>query len=314
MPLPAHLPLKADARQAFEDWLGWLTQERRAAKNSVLAYERDAAAFLDFAGKHFGGTVGRKQLAEFALRDFRAWLAKLAAAGLTAASRARAVAAVRGFYRWADRQGILHNEAIGQLRLPKLPRCLPRPLSEDNIAALASATEVQAGEAWLVLRDQALFTLLYGAGLRLGEALALNHGDLAQTERIMVRGKGNKQRVVPLLPAVQASLTDYLASKPHAGNMTAPVFIGVRGKRLNPGVAERQMRQLRGMAGLPETATPHALRHSFATHLLNDGADLRTLQELLGHASLSSTQLYTQLSPTQLTKIYAKAHPRAHKT
>ncbi len=312
MPLPTHLPLKADARQAMEDWLGWLSAERRAAKNSVLAYERDATRFVGFAHQHLGGQIGCKQLAQFALRDFRAWLAQLAADGLTAASRARAVAAMRGFYRWADQQGIFHNEAVGQLRLPKLPRRLPRPLSENDIESLTTVADAQPMEPWLAARDRALFTLLYGAGLRLGEALALNHGDLSQADRITVRGKGNKQRIVPLLPAVQAALDAYLSNTPQTGN-NVPVFIGARGKRLNPGVAERQMRQLRNLAGLPETATPHALRHSFATHLLNDGADLRTLQELLGHASLSSTQLYTQLSPTQLTKIYSKAHPRAHK-
>ncbi len=314
MSLPAHLPLKVDARDAFENWLRWLKEERRAANNSVLAYERDAATFVTFAHRHLSGEIGCKQLAQFALRDFRAWLAHLAVEGLTAASRARAVSAIRGFYRWTDRQGILHNKEIALLRLPKLARRLPRPLSEDSIASLASASDVQSGQTWLALRDQALYTLLYGAGLRLGEALALNHCDLAHTERITVRGKGNKQRVVPMLPAVWEAITVYLASKPTATNNGAPIFIGARGKRLNPGVAERQMRQLRGLAGLPDSATPHALRHSFATHLLNDGADLRTLQELLGHASLSSTQLYTQVSTTHLTKIYAKAHPRAQKS
>lgn len=313
MTLPAHLPLKADARHAIEDWLGWLSEERRAAKNSVLAYERDMVAFIDFAHQHIARQVGCQHFAQFSLRDFRAWLAHLAAVGLTAASRARAVAAIRGFYRWADRRGIFHNESIGHLRLPKIPRRLPRPLSEENIAALTSAAETQATDAWLALRDQALFTLLYGAGLRLGEALALNRSDLTQADRLVVRGKGNKQRVVPLLPAVQAGLVAYLSATTQK-NANEPIFIGVRGKRLNPGVAERQMRLLRSSAGLPESATPHALRHSFATHLLNDGADLRTLQELLGHASLSSTQLYTQLSATQLTKIYTKAHPRAQKS
>lgn len=309
----ALLPFAPDAQKALQDWLRWLAQERRAARHTVAAYQRDIAAFAVFAADHKGSAAGLKQLAGFALQDFRAWLAWLASRGLTAASRARAVAALRGWFRWLDRNGLLHNEAVLRLRLPKTERRLPRPLSADEAKAMTETTDLAERAPWLMARDQALFTLLYGAGLRLGEALALNHGDIGRGDRLTVLGKGGKQRVVPLLPQVQKALQAYAALKPFAAVAANPFFVGLRGKRLNPGVAEREMRQARRSLGLAETATPHALRHSFATHLLADGADLRTLQELLGHASLSTTQLYTKVTPQQMLQVYEQAHPRARK-
>lgn len=188
---------------------------------------------------------------------------------------------------------------------------MPRPVTADEAEALTDAAAIQDMEPWLAARDEALLLLLYGAGLRLGEALSLDHRDLEATERLVVRGKGNKERVVPVLPVVREAIMAYIKTKPYAVAPDTPVFIGARGKRLNPGVAERQMRQLRQQLGLPDTATPHALRHSFATHLLAGGADLRTLQELLGHASLSTTQVYTKIEHTQLDRVYMNAHPRA---
>lgn len=307
----ALLPFAPDAQKALLDWLGWLAGEKRAACHTVAAYQRDIAAFAVFAADHTGGAVGLRQLGALTLADFRAWLAWLAARDLTAASRARAVAALRGWFRWLDRSGLLHNEAVLRLRLPKVERRLPRPLDQAQAKAVTQAESSVDHPLWLVARDQALFTLLYGAGLRLGEALALNHADIAQSDRLVVLGKGGKQRLVPLLPQVQQALRAYVTLKPFNGTAAAPLFVGARGKRLNPGVAERAMRQARQLLGLPETATPHALRHSFATHLLVDGADLRTLQELLGHASLSTTQLYTRVSSQQLLEAYQSAHPRA---
>ena len=309
----AHLPLAADARQALRDWLNWLAAERRAAAHTVNAYNRDLAQFIAFAAGHGGGPVALRHLAAMELRDFRAWLAWLANRGLTAASRARAVAALRGWFRWLDRSGLMHNEAVHLLRLPRVQRRLPRPLEVSEAVAIADAAETQDTAPWLAARDHALLLLLYGAGLRLGEALSLNHGDLAGGDRLTVRGKGNKERAVPLLPQIQTAINAYAKIKPFVTDAMAPLFIGARGKRLNPGVAERQMRRLRRQAGLPETATPHALRHSFATHLLAGGADLRALQELLGHASLSTTQLYTHVTMAQLTQTYENAHPRARK-
>ncbi len=309
--LPLHPPLAADANQALAEWVAWLTSERRAATHTVAAYQRDIAQFVVFAAEHGGGDVSINRLSALELSDLRSWLSWLGGRGLTAASRARAVAAVRGWFRWMDRTGRMHNDAINLLRLPKVVRRMPRPVTAVEAGALTDAAAIQDMEPWLAARDAALLLLLYGAGLRLGEALSLNHHDLDAVERLVVRGKGNKERVVPVLPVVREAIMGYVKTKPYAATPDAPVFIGARGKRLNPGVAERQMRQLRHQLGLPDTATPHALRHSFATHLLAGGADLRTLQELLGHASLSTTQVYTKIESTQLEKVYANAHPRA---
>ena len=309
--LALHLPLAADARQSLLEWVEWLTSERRAAAHTVAAYQRDVSQFIVFAAEHCGGDVSINKLSALELSDLRSWLSWLAGRGLTAASRARAVAAVRGWFRWLDRSGRMHNDAINLLRLPKVVRRMPRPISAVEAGALTDAAAIQDLEPWLAARDEALLLLLYGAGLRLGEALSLDHRDLEAVERLVVRGKGNKERVVPVLPIVRDAIMAYIKTKPYAVVPDGPVFVGARGKRLNPGVAERQMRQLRQLLGLPNTATPHALRHSFASHLLADGVDLRTLQELLGHASLSTTQVYTKIEHAQLERVYQNAHPRA---
>jgi integrase/recombinase XerC len=218
---------------------------------------------------------------------------------------------VRNFFRWLDRTGQLHNGAIEFLRLPKLAKRLPRPVSERDADAIVTLAKDAPGEDWIGKRDEALFTLLYGAGLRIGEALGLTHADLAQKERITVTGKGSKQRSVPLLPIVRESLERYLAECPYAAKPSSPIFVGVRGEKLNPAIAQRHLRELRRQLNLPDSVTPHALRHSFATHLLADGADLRSLQELLGHSSLSTTQLYTKIEDEKLMATYRAAHPRA---
>ena len=310
----AHWPLAADAREYLQNWLEWLTAERRMSLHTVTAYCHDVGQLCCFVAQHRGGAVALKTLAELELTEWRSWLAWLAERDLTAASRARAVAAVRAWFRWLEKAGLLHNEAIYLLRLPRVARCLPRPLEEQDALALTAAADSMDAAPWLAARDQALFVLLYGAGLRLGEALALNNCALANTDRLIVRGKGDKERMVPLLPVVQAALETYIRLKPFANEGHAALFVGVRGKRLNPAVAERQVRRLRRELGLAETVTPHALRHSFATHLLANGADLRCLQELLGHASLSTTQLYTQVTPTRLAAAYQAAHPRARRS
>ena len=210
-----------------------------------------------------------------------------------------------------DRSGLMHNPAIDLLKMPKASRRLPRPVSEKEAQDLVSLASNSLEDSWIGLRDEALFTVLYGAGLRLGEALGLTRADVARGDRITVTGKGNKQRNVPLLPIVRATIEKYLAACPYAIEGDKPVFVGARGEKLNPAVAERSLRSLRRQLGLPDTVTPHALRHSFATHLLASGADLRSLQELLGHSSLSTTQLYTKVDIQQLSNVYRAAHPRA---
>ena len=297
-----------DVADALARWLAHLAAERRLSPHTLSNYTRDLTGFLLFVNDHTGGRVALRDLAALTLADFRSWLASLATR-LAAASRARHLAAVRHFFRWLDRQGLIANTALDQLQAPKRRAPLPRAISEGDSAALLTALAEDAPAGPGEARDAALFALLYGTGLRISEALNLNANDVHKRDSLIVTGKGNKQRLVPLLPAVQAILAGYLQAEPRHG--ATPLFTGARGDRLQPGVAQKRLRALRQRLGLPEHLTPHALRHSFATHLLGRGADLRTLQELLGHASLSTTQTYTKLDAGQLLASYAKAHPRA---
>lgn len=305
------LPVTDDVRAAVDAWRDWLGAEKRAAAHTLEAYQSDLQQFFKFMASHKATRLNLAQLSALSLTDFRAWLAALAHENHQASSRARALAGVRNFFRWLDRSGRLHNPAIDLLRAPKTPKRLPRPVSENDAQELVDLARSVPVEDWVGLRDEALFTLLYGAGLRISEALGLRLKDLGQKDRLTVTGKGNKQRSVPLLPIVQESLEKYIEACPYPGEANDPVFVGARGEGLNAGVAQRQMRRLRRDLGLPDTVTPHALRHSFATHLLASGADLRTLQELLGHSSLSTTQLYTRIEAVQLAETYRAAHPRA---
>ncbi len=308
---PIPLPLAADAQNAFARWRVWLRDERRMAAKTLESYSFDLQSFFRFLSLHRGGAIALADLAALEVTDFRAWLAHLAQQDIGAASRARAVAGGRSFFHWLDRSGHLHNGAIDLLTLPKVARRLPRPVAEDQAAALVERAAFEGTESWHGLRDEALFLLLYGAGLRIGEALGLTRGALASGDRISVTGKGNKTRIVPILPILRDAIERYLKACPYALRPSAPLFVGARGARLNPALAQRTLRALRQQLGLPDSVTPHALRHSFATHLLASGADLRSLQELLGHASLSTTQLYTQVDAQQLSLTYRAAHPRA---
>jgi integrase/recombinase XerC len=309
--MPSILPIADDLAKALGLWREWLVAERRASAHTVDSYRLDLQAFLTFIAEYRAARVKLSALANLTLMDFRAWLAHLAHENLQAASRARALAGVRNFFRWLDRTGRLHNEAIDLLRAPKTGRRLPRPVSESDALDIVALSRNVMQEGWVGLRDEALFTLLYGAGLRISEALGLCYRDLNQPNRLTVTGKGNKQRSVPLLPIVRQALDTYKAACPFETSGKSPVFVGVRGEVLNAGVAQRALRCLRRDLGLPDTVTPHALRHSFATHLLAGGADLRSLQELLGHSSLSTTQLYTRIESVQLAATYRASHPRA---
>ncbi len=302
--------------EAAREWRRWLVGERRASPHTLDAYGRDLAAFLDFVTGHLGGRPDLADLAALTAADFRGWLARRAGKEFAPTSTARAVAVVRGFFRHLDRAGLAHNPALAAMRTPKQRHAVPRPLSvEDARAAVAAVGEIGLSP-WIAKRDTALVVLLYGAGLRIGEALALDRRDLPTVGAgddavLVIAGKGGKQRMVPLLPMVRAAIADYLAECPYPLPPAGPLFVGVRGGRLAAGVAQRTFRLLRGFLGLPESATPHSLRHSFATHLLASGGDLRTIQELLGHASLSTTQRYTEVDAEVLVKVYQKAHPRA---
>ena len=311
MPDIGQLPWADDVIEAVAKWQSWLRYEKRASDHTVEAYQFDLHNLFRFLNRHQGRQITILLLSALSLSDFRSWLASNAAEHREAASRARAVAGIRNFFRWLDRTGVMHNNAIELLQLPKIARRLPRPVSESEAIDIMSLAKNVPDENWIGMRDEALFMLLYGAGLRISEALSLTHADLAAEDRLVVTGKGNKERTVPLLPIIKASIERYLSACPYTPKENSTLFLGSRGEKLNPAVAQRNLRQLRRQLNLSDNVTPHALRHSFATHLLASGADLRSLQELLGHSSLSTTQLYTRVDAQQLAKAYKAAHPRA---
>ncbi len=303
--------LKPQTAAALRGYLEWQAVERRASDHTIAAYGRDLAGFMDFMTGHLGAVPALSDLAVLKPIDFRAWLAHRAAEGLARTSTARALSVVRGFFRWAERNDAFTNHAIRSVRTPKVPRGVPKPLSEQDTVEAIETAGAMPGEPWIGARDVALFTLLYGCGLRIAEALSLNRRDLPKGESMTVTGKGGKQRMVPVLPAVREALRAYLALCPFNPGAEGPLFLGARGGRLASRTAQRAMQQVRLALDLPDSATPHALRHSFATHLLAAGGDLRAIQELLGHASLSTTQRYTAVESTRLIAEYRAAHPRA---
>ena len=290
-------------------WLSSLRHERRASPNTLRAYGDDVSRFLGFQRGHLGGNVSESALARLKPADIRAFIAARRSEGLGAGGVQRALAAIRSFYKFLAREGILENTAPRAVRTPRIKRGLPRPLSEAD----AARTIAEAGEhnvEWLAARDTALLTLLYGAGLRVSEALSLKRGDVPLGETLTILGKGRKERVVPVLAVVRDAIDDYAGKIPFTGAPAAPLFLSRRGNAMSPREAQALMQNLRGKLGLTERATPHALRHSFATHLLQGGGDLRSVQELLGHASLSTTQTYTAVDMRQLMETYQAAHPR----
>jgi len=307
---------KDDLARAVEEWRVWLMAERRASKHTTDAYSRDLAAFLSFLTQHNGAEPDLAALGEVRAGDARSYLAHRSAEGLSRTSMARNLSTLRNFFRFLDRKGTVHNPAVNAVKTPRVPRSVPKALSEDDaLAAIREANALQ-DEPWLAARDTALLLLLYGCGLRISEALSLTCADLTGLSSgagatLRIVGKGNKERIVPVLPVVREAMAAYRKICPFAPEPTAPLFVGARGRVLNPGVVQRQVRRLRALLGLPESATPHALRHSFATHLLAKGGDLRTIQELLGHSSLSTTQRYTDVDVTRLNTVYNAAHPRA---
>ena len=303
----------ADVLDAVIVWRRWLTTEKRVSEHTIRAYLTDVTQFLAFLSDHLGQPPSLNDLGNLSLTDFRAYVSRRAMTGAGASSRARGLSGVRNLFRHLDRSGILHNPAIGGLSGPKLPPAMPKPLTtKDTSDVLETATEMSDVD-WIGKRDKALFTLLYGCGLRIAEALSLKCRDLPADDAITVTGKGQKQRLVPVLPAVSDALRDYVAACPYPMRSDDPLFLGARGGRLNPAVAARQMRQIRQLLRLPDTATPHALRHSFATHLLAGGADLRAIQELLGHSSLSSTQHYADVDVEHMLAVHRDTHPRARR-
>ncbi len=300
------------AADAAEDYLRSIAQERRASPLTVSEYGRDLRFFLEFLTNHLGATPTLADIAALRETDLRAWLAAEAGAGRGNRTRARHLSAVRSFFKFLRRRHGVENNAAKVLGSPKTSPPLPRALSPPDARAVAHDIGEASDTAQTQARDTALFTLLYGCGLRIAEALSLNVADAPRAgQPLRVRGKGGKERLVPVLPAVAEAIAAWLRLHPAGADAAAPLFVGVRGDRLNPGVAQRTLRTYRRLAGLPEHATPHALRHSFATHLLAGGADLRAIQDLLGHASLSTTQRYISVDEKGLLDVWRSTHPKA---
>ena len=297
-----------DLAKALGEWQVWLKVEKNVSRHTLRAYTGDIAQFVTFLSHHKARAISIADVSDTTLNEFRAWMSRQTMDGRANASRARTLSGLKNFLSWMDKQGLAHNAAIKTVRTPKMPRKLPRPLHQNQaFSVLAEAT----GGDWIGLRDRALFTLLYGCGLRIDEALSLDVKDLPREGFLIVMGKGRKERQVPVLPLVVRALQDYREACPYEETGSRPLFVGTKnGKRLHQGVAQKSMRDLRRALSLPETATPHALRHSFATHLLQNGANLREIQELLGHASLSTTQRYTDINAEEMMKVYKSAHPR----
>lgn len=293
-------------------WIEWLQDARKMSHYTVTAYERDIQQFLVFQNGHQAKEVSAQDLTNLTIRDFRAWLAYRSQEGYEHRSTARALSVVRSFYRFLTKKGFTANTALPSIRSPRLKVGLPRPLSIDQAKRLVDDIDISDEEPWIGCRNRALFTLLYSCGLRLGEALSLTRGQAPiDTDVLLVRGKGKRERMVPVLPIIGKALEEYIRLCPYVLAPNGPLFIGAKGKKLDPAIAQKSMRTYRRAIGLPETATPHALRHSCATHLMSASGDLRGVQELLGHASLSTTQVYTDVDTARLMKVYEAAHPRA---
>ena len=313
-PLPDAFQAEDAVIEDIRTYLNWLKTIRRYSLHTVLAYGQDICQFIAFFQSHYAEKLTRAHLENLTLANFRAWLAYRKNHDYAISSNARALSVVRNYYKWLFKQGICVNTAIKIVRMPKQPQRLPRPLSPSEALNVVDQVDAFATETWQGARDKALFALLYGTGLRISEALSLSILDITgHPDTIAVVGKGNKTRMVPLLGIILELCQTYLKLCPYATVADRPLFVGARGGRLNPRQVQRNMQNLRYALGLSEGATPHALRHSFATHLLAQGVDLRAIQELLGHASLSTTQHYTALDETKLMENYRAIHPRAQR-
>lgn len=297
-----------------ELWLRALAGEKRASRHTIDGYARDAAGFLAFLTDHLGAKPDSAALIALQPADIRAYLARRRNEGLESRSLLRALAAIRNFLRFLEKKGLAKTDLFGAVRAPKKPHSLPKALTVADARDLIDP-EQRAGEArepWILARDAAVLALLYGVGLRISEALSIQRAEapVGRIDRVAITGKGGKTRTLPVIEPVRKAIDSYLALCPH--DLTGgPLFVGAKGGPLSPRIVQLAVQRLRGALGLPDSATPHALRHSFATHLLGRGGDLRTIQELLGHASLSTTQIYTAVDKKRLLDAYKSAHPRA---
>ncbi len=298
-----------ELKKIIGEWATWLFEERRYSAHTLDAYLRDLAFFTKF----FDKPLTLAMLQKLDVRGFRAYISSRAAKPLGKTSLARELSSIRNFYHWLDTHDIIKNSAISVISSPRLPKVLPKALDVNETFDLLDAAQKSDSPIWENLRDTAVFTLLYGCGLRISEALSLNFGDLDNERLLRITGKGGKTRIVPLLPVVTEAVNAYIKECPYNLKKGEALFLGARGERLNPRIIQRRMQKIRTDLNLPENLTPHSLRHSYATHLLAQGTDLRSIQELLGHASLTTTQRYTDVQTETLNKEYHKSHPLENK-
>jgi integrase/recombinase XerC len=303
--------ISPQARDALQHWLETQKSLKGASENTLKAYNADTVDFITFMTSYKSEPQGLAALSRITTRDMRAWMAATRGTDVGARSLARKLSSVKSFYRWLSEREGFEPTAVLTIRAPKFQKKLPRPLAVDAAKAMIETVEFQAPHAWVAARDSAVLTLLYGCGLRISEALGLTGADVPLPDTLRIFGKGGKERVVPVLPAAREAVQVYLRVCPHPLEPTSPLFRGIRGGALNPRAIQVVMAKARMQLGLPATATPHAMRHSFATHLLSAGGDLRSIQELLGHASLSTTQAYTAVDTARLMEVYDRAHPKA---
>lgn len=297
---------------ALDAWVIYLRAERNYSSHTIKNYLQDLKAFLIFMNDHFGVPLSLKDIERISIQDLRSFLSNRLLDRVSGRSNKRLISTLRSLSRFLHQTYGLDNAIFLMLESPKIPHTLPRPVSKEDAKSIITSLSINA-EAWVSLRDQALFTLLYGAGLRISEALSLTGRDiqsLLDQDHLNIQGKGKKERQVPILKIVQDAIFSYLHELPFAIDEDEPIFRGVRGDPLHPSIAQKTMRHIRYSLGLPDSTTPHSLRHSYATHLLQAGADLRSIQELLGHESLSTTQKYTELDEEALLKVFKKAHPK----
>jgi len=293
-------------QELIRRWQEWLSQTRRYSAHTLDAYSRDLGEFIDFVVQKEEHHLTIDDFQNMSVRTFRSYLSERSRRHIEKSSIARELSALKNFFKWMNKNKYIENTALTIISSPKQPKVLPRALDVDDTFTFLDKAKEFAKEPWQGLRDVAVFTLLYGCGLRISEALNLNVGDITNQNYLRIKGKGNKERIVPLLPAVVKTIDDYLAQCPYKMRIGEPLFLGARGERLLPRIVQRQMEKIRMYLQLPDSITPHALRHSFATHLLENGTDLRSLQELLGHASLTTTQRYTDVSIEKMTEEYNK--------
>lgn len=286
----------------IKQWQAWLKDERRYSPNTLDGYSRDLADFFNF----FERPLTLKDLSSLEVRDFRSYISDCAAHGLDKSSLARHISTIKNFFKYLNSHKIAQNTAISAISSPRRPKTLPKALEIDQTFDVLEESAKFEKNSWQGLRDTAIFTILYGCGLRISEALNLNVGDINNNDFVRIRGKGNKDRIVPVLPQIKDAINAYMAECPYNLRNGEALFLGARGERLSPRIIQRQLQKIRAYLGLPDNLTPHALRHSFATHLLAEGTDLRSIQELLGHASLTTTQRYTDVNIDKLKEEYNK--------